>query len=133
MGLVDPVLVGKFDGANYWWYKDLLYMENEDLGTAEVRALINTRDERRKRQIERAVATDAQGPITDGRAVRGSISGEIRNFVFQRDGGQCVRCASKVELQFDHIIPVVLGGSGEPENLPILCGPCNRRKGAGLS
>ncbi|MGA3352888.1 MAG: recombinase family protein [Acidimicrobiales bacterium] len=33
----------------------------------------------------------------------------------------------------DNVIPVALGGSNNAENLQILCGPCNRRKGAGLS
>lgn len=33
-------------------------------------------------------------------------------------------------LQLDHIIPLTDGGSANYGNLQMLCGPCNRRKGA---
>ena len=56
----------------------------------------------------------------------------MKQFVFMRDNGRCCNCGSGEELQFDHIIPVALGGSAGQDNLQILCGPCNRSKGAGL-
>jgi 5-methylcytosine-specific restriction endonuclease McrA len=57
----------------------------------------------------------------------------VKQFVFARDGGRCKQCGSTVELQFDHIIPVALRGGSTADNLQLLCGPCNRRKGAGLT
>ncbi|RSM87100.1 hypothetical protein DMH25_42665 [Streptomyces sp. WAC 01325] len=36
-------------------------------------------------------------------------------------------------MQFDHVIPVAMGGSSGADNLQVLCGPCNRSKGAGLT
>jgi 5-methylcytosine-specific restriction endonuclease McrA len=42
-------------------------------------------------------------------------------------------CGAQTELQYDHIIPVVMGGSSNQENLQVLCGPCSRRKSAGLT
>lgn len=36
------------------------------------------------------------------------------------------------KLELDHIHPVVHGGSGQPENVALLCRDCNRRKGAKL-
>ena len=51
-----------------------------------------------KRQVERAQAMVSQGP-QDSTPQRGHISVEIRNYVFQRDGGQCVTCGSTVEFR----------------------------------
>lgn len=131
-----PVPVGTRDGHRYWSYRGMFYREAEGLTADEVHALIVAAEiehqERKNRLIEHAKAIAAQGPHQDSTPQRGHISVEIRNYVFQRDGGQCVTCGSKVELQFDHIIPVKLGGSSGPENLQVLCGPCNRRKGASL-
>ena len=90
-----------------------VYSESEGLTVEEVYALIVAAEmehqERRNRQIERARAMVAQGP-QDSTPHRGHISVEIRNYVFQRDGGQCRVCESTVELQFDHIIPVKFWG-----------------------
>ncbi len=130
-----PVPLGIFNGSKYWAFRGTFYSESEGLTGGEVYALVVAAEmehqERRNRQIERAQAMVAQGP-QDSTPHRGHISIEIRNCVFQRDSGQCRVCGSTVELQFDHIIPVKLGGSSEPENLQVLCGPCNRRKGATL-
>jgi 5-methylcytosine-specific restriction endonuclease McrA len=42
----------------------------------------------------------------------------------------CVACGSGVDLQIDHIVPRLLGGSAsDPGNWQTLCGTCNRIKG----
>jgi 5-methylcytosine-specific restriction endonuclease McrA len=35
-------------------------------------------------------------------------------------------------LQFDHIIPVALGGATSAQNLQLLCRQCNLAKSAGI-
>ncbi len=50
--------------------------------------------------------------------------------MWERDGGRCVACGTDFELQFDHVIPFAAGGGDTVENLQVLCGPCNRAKGA---
>jgi 5-methylcytosine-specific restriction endonuclease McrA len=63
---------------------------------------------------------------------REGIPEEVRREVFRRDGGRCARCGSDELLQFDHVIPVALGGASTEANLQLLCAPCNREKGADL-
>lgn len=63
-------------------------------------------------------------------STREAIPENVRLFVWQRDKGQCVRCGSRERLEFDHIIPVVAGGSSTERNIQLLCESCNRSKGA---
>lgn len=60
--------------------------------------------------------------------MRVAIPVEIRRTVFERDGGKCVECESNFDLQYDHLLPVSLGGATTAENLQLLCADCNQRK-----
>ncbi|MBN1139724.1 MAG: HNH endonuclease [Anaerolineae bacterium] len=64
---------------------------------------------------------------------RSPIPDEVKMFVWRRDGGCCVKCGSRENLEFDHIIPLAMGGSNTARNLQLLCEKCNRSKGAGLA
>ncbi len=61
---------------------------------------------------------------------REPIPDSVRLFVWQRDQGCCVKCGSQERLEFDHIIPIVAGGSNTDRNIQLLCESCNRSKGA---
>jgi 5-methylcytosine-specific restriction endonuclease McrA len=63
---------------------------------------------------------------------REPIPQEVRRAVFERDGGRCTQCGADFDLQYDHVIPVALGGATRVDNLQLLCGECNRAKGADL-
>lgn len=62
----------------------------------------------------------------------GRISYDTRLFVWTRDRGCCCHCGSTKNLQFDHVIPRALGGSGNAANTELLCQDCNLKKGARL-
>jgi Holliday junction resolvasome RuvABC ATP-dependent DNA helicase subunit len=64
---------------------------------------------------------------------RMAIPSSVREFVWRRDGGKCVRCGSRIRLEFDHIVPVSKGGSNTARNIELLCESCNRRKGASIA
>ncbi len=99
-----------------------------------MRALLVTRKKQQQSRINRAktiaeASTTTQYTSTNwGKASRTAIPDDVKLLVWQRDHGRCVKCGSNIELQFDHIIPLSLGGADTPENLQILCGRCNRAK-----
>jgi 5-methylcytosine-specific restriction endonuclease McrA len=127
-----PVYVTTIDGRNYWHYDDRFYSDNEGLVAAEVYALLLTRKQREQRKVDRALATVNMETRPAPRD-RPRIPDDVMRYVMVRDGGQCQSCGSNAEIQFDHVIPWSMGGSSEPENLQLLCGPCNRTKGGGLT
>lgn len=127
-----PAFVAHLEQRAYWAHAGRVFSDNDGLTQEQVHALLVTRDQRKQRAVDRAVATVQQGVMPAPRQ-RGHIPDEVKQYVWTRDGGRCRNCGSTTELQFDHIIPVAMGGSSEHENLQLLCGPCNRMKGAGLT
>lgn len=84
------------------------------------------------------------GYSTDGREFRAVVASwdadrvvhrpriptAVKREVFERDEGTCQYCGTTEDIEYDHIVPFSLGGHDDPNNLQLLCGPCNRRKGA---
>jgi len=64
-------------------------------------------------------------PSTSGRK---RIPNTVKTLVFERDAYRCVKCTSYKNLCIDHVYPLSLGGSNEPENLQTLCWKCNSKK-----
>lgn len=130
--LTFPVRWARVGDRSYYEYQGKFYWDNDDLTPQQVHALLVTRQQAQQRRIERAESMVAMAEPR-APAARGHIPDDVKQFVWMRDGGKCRNCEATTELQFDHIIPVAMGGSSESENLQILCGPCNRRKAKGLT
>ena len=56
------------------------------------------------------------------------IPEDVRKAVYERDEFTCCACGKKSDLEVDHIVPIRMGGTGEIDNLQILCRRCNRKK-----
>lgn len=124
----QPVCVLEHAGRRWWWFRDRFFSEADDLEPGDVAALVMDRERRRQRKLDRAHAALAAETV----ARRRPIAREVRLVVWQRDGGRCAECGSGFDLQYDHVIPHALGGADTVANLQLLCGDCNRAKGAGL-
>lgn len=61
---------------------------------------------------------------------RNPIIPHLREWIIDRDGNRCIECDTSEDLTVDHIVPVILGGKTNPDNLQTLCRPCNSRKGS---
>lgn len=44
-------------------------------------------------------------------------------------GPACLECGTRERVTFDHVVPLSLGGAHSIENIQVLCGPCNSKKG----
>jgi len=53
---------------------------------------------------------------------------DVRQAVWQRDGGKCVQCRADNYLEYDHIIPHSKGGANSVANVQLLCRSCNLKK-----
>lgn len=126
-----PVSLGG-DGPRrtLWHFHDCFYWEDEGLDAEDVRALVLQRERRNQQKLN--TAHSLMRSEEAGRPTRIPISTEIRRAVFERDGGRCVECESNFDLQYDHVLPVALGGATTVQNVQLLCADCNRRKSDSL-
>jgi HNH endonuclease len=129
-----PVAVAQSAARVWWWFEDAFYWESGGYTNRDVLALISDRQRKATQRLDRAhmLLNVDEGREQKPRGQRQPIPREVRRAVFERDSGRCVECDSNFDLQYDHVIPVALGGATTVENLQLLCGPCNREKGADL-
>lgn len=68
--------------------------------------------------------------LADKRSASRYVPDAVKAVVYQRDGGHCVECGYiGPYIEYDHIQPRSKGGLTTADNLQLLCGQCNRKKG----
>jgi hypothetical protein len=130
-----PVAMMRYNSKTWWMFQSEFYWTDIDLKSEDVKALILAPEIRKKRKIEREIEK-AKAILSQDIYIqsddRQPIPDDVKMFVWQRDKGRCVKCGSNQNLEYDHIIPVSMGGSNTARNLQILCEFCNRSKGGNL-
>ena len=127
----SPVPVGQDGRTRWWWFSDRFYRDEDDLEPQDVMALAYEMITARERKIENARARMLQG--ANGNATqRGHLSRDAKLRIWERDNGRCRNCGSDRLLQFDHVVPLALGGSNQEGNFQLLCDACNQAKGGNL-
>ncbi|HEX3692639.1 MAG TPA: HNH endonuclease signature motif containing protein [Solirubrobacteraceae bacterium] len=122
----EPVLISRDGRHTLWQFLDGFWWDDDGLDAGDVKALVLQRKRRLEQQLQSA--RSLMRAEENGRPTRAPVAEELRRAVFERDGGCCVECGERFDLQYDHILPVALGGATTFENLQLLCGRCNRRK-----
>jgi HNH endonuclease len=106
-----------------WAYNGLFKLMDVWQEISEGRQVFKFRLEVIDQSSEVAGVTDAE--VEHDRVIPATVKIEV----WKRDRGSCVRCGSKENLHFDHIIPYSLGGSSkDAKNIQILCSRHNLEK-----
>ena len=76
--------------------------------------------------------------VWEGKSTRVHMPMWVKNAVKYRDNGRCVMCGKDLtglletekirEKQFDHIVPLEIGGLNDVSNIQLMCQDCNREK-----
>lgn len=89
-----------------------------------------------KQQVKKAMEAEGEEvldvtvKLSSSKKRSRAITQEVKDRVWNRDGGKCVQCGSNENLEFDHIIPFSKGGANTYRNIQLLCELCNRSKSA---
>lgn len=68
-----------------------------------------------------------------GKTADSAIPPRVRMRVYERAKGACAKCGRPPILglearEYDHAIPIILGGENRESNLQLLCVPCHKEK-----
>ncbi len=56
-------------------------------------------------------------------------SSRLKRAVLEAQNDRCLACGAElVKVEFDHVIPLGLGGDNSPENWAAICPPCHKTK-----
>ena len=87
---------------------------------------------KKNRSLKNEIAEEILDDTITRSIRRQFFSTSFRLNLFLKRKGTCASCYIKIDAgkawDIDHILPLALGGTNEPENLQILCKPCHQSK-----
>jgi hypothetical protein len=116
------------NGRHYALHEGSLWSSTRALKVEQWLTLISQAVNREDAKLTSLIAPNEE-PINR----RSAIPASVRTEVWRRDQGRCVRCGSQERLEYDHMIPIALGGSNTARNIELLCETCNRSKSASIT
>lgn len=121
-----PSQIGR---SHLWIFKRIVYKVSGAYTEDQIRLLVIDEFDKERRKFEKLKHKYETGEKEETYK-RTPIPEAVRIEVWRRDGGKCVKCGSRENLEYDHIIPVSKGGGNTARNIELLCESCNRSKGA---
>ncbi|MBU1299877.1 MAG: HNH endonuclease [Bacteroidetes bacterium] len=109
-------------------FQNCFYKITKEHTPEELKLLILEAADKDRIKFERLKSKYYSRSSMDIKLNRPRIFEEVRIAVWRRDEGKCVRCGSRENLEYDHIIPISQGGSNTVRNIELLCEKCNRTK-----
>lgn len=110
-------------------YKETIYkFDRASYSDDEMLLQIMELEDKERIKFERLKHRYSEAEKVDKEGQRLAIPEEVRIAVWRRDEGKCVKCSSRENLEYDHIIPISKGGSTTVRNIELLCEKCNREK-----
>ncbi len=109
-------------------FQNCFYKITKEYSPEELKLLVFEAADKDRIKFERLKSKYYSESSQDIKFNRPRISEEVRIAVWRRDEGKCVRCGSRENLEYDHIIPISQGGSNTVRNIELLCEKCNRTK-----
>jgi 5-methylcytosine-specific restriction endonuclease McrA len=125
----QPVPLMRIEARQYWAYRGRFWWEDDGYSAQDVMALVLDRERKKQRQLDRAYAM-MNAPAAESK--REGIPQDVKLAVWKAYDGRCANCGSTELLEFDHVVPLAMGGSNTVTNLQLLCADCNREKGGSL-
>ncbi len=112
-----------------WLYQNALYGVSRGYTEKQGKLLVLGSADSGRQKFERLSAKFSKEQSEHIKHERTRIPENVRIEVWRRDQGKCAGCGSRVNLEYDHIVPVSRGGSNTARNVELLCEACNRSKG----
>jgi hypothetical protein len=118
----------RWDSAREYHFQNCVYRVLGNYTVDQDKLLIQEEFDAERRKFERLKAKFSVDSSVNMRNKRQPIPEHVRIAVWRRDGGACAQCGSREKLEYDHMIPLSLGGSDTVRNIELLCEACNRSK-----